>query len=86
MHIVYIVSNCFFNWSIKTLQFWLVSVVQQNESAVYIHISPPSSPSLPPHAPSHPTPHPTPLAHYRAPSRNPCAIQQLPTSCLFHTW
>ena len=33
-----------------------------------------------------PTPHPTPLGHHRAPSWAPCAIQLLPTSCLFYIW
>ena len=30
--------------------------------------------------------HPTPLGDYRAWSWASCAIQQLPTSCLFYTW
>ena len=38
----------------------LVSAVQQNESAISIHMSPPSLASLTPH------PHPTPLGHHRA--------------------
>ena len=40
----------------------LVSVIQQSESAVRIHLSPPSCTSLPPF------PHPTPLGPHRAPS------------------
>ena len=50
-----------------------VSAVQQRESAICIHISPPW---LSPPAPNH-----TPLDHHRAPSWAPCATQQLPTSC-----
>ena len=45
---------------------------------VYIRIPLPLGP------PSHP--HPTLLGHRRALSRAPCAVQPLPTSCLFHTW
>ena len=56
----------------------LVSAVQQ--SAVSIHISSPSEP------PSHPHPHPTHRGHHRALSWVPCAIQLLPTGCLFPTW
>ena len=44
----------------------LISAVQQHESAICIHIPPPSSP--------------TPLGHHRAPSWAPCAIRHLPTS------
>ena len=55
----------------------LVSAVQWSESAVRIHMSPPSWASLPP------PPHPTPLGHHRALSWAPCAIQKLPTSYLF---
>ena len=29
---------------------------------------------------------PSPLGHHRAQSWAPCAIEQLPTSCLFYTW
>ena len=46
------------------------------ESAVRIHISPPSWTSLLPD-------HPTPLGHHRAPSWAPHAIEQLPTSIYF---
>ena len=28
--------------------------------------------------------HPTPLGHHRTPSRAPCAMQQIPTSCFTH--
>ena len=45
----------------------------------------PSPHIVPPEPPSH-FPHPTPLGHHWAPSWAPCAIQQLPTSHLFHTW
>ena len=37
------------------------------------------------YVPSLPPPHPSSLGPHRAPSRAPCAIQQLPTSCLFYT-
>ena len=58
------------------LQQVLVSAVQWSESSVIcIHISPPSW-----------TPHPTPLGRHRAQGWSPCAIQWLPTSCLFYTW
>ena len=56
-----------------------VSPVQWSESAICIPKSPPSWTS-------HPPPHPTHLGHHRAPSWAPCAIQQVPTSYLFHTW
>ena len=46
-----------------------------NESAINIHISPPSWTSLPP---THR--HLTPLGYHRAPGRAPYAIQQLPTA------
>ena len=49
----------------------LVSAVRPCESAVCIHISPPS--------------HPSPLGHLGALGRAPWAAQQLPTSRLFHT-
>ena len=41
--------------------------------------------ALPPELPF-PSPHLTPLGHQRAWSWAPCAIKQLPTSCLFYTW
>ena len=52
-----------FYWSIVTLQFVLVSAVQQRESAVCIHISPFFG------FPSH-------LGHHGALSRGPCAVQE----------
>ena len=48
----------------------LVSAIQWSESAICIHISPPSWTFLSPTRPTH-------LGHYRAPSRAPCAIQQV---------
>ena len=56
----------------------LVSAIQQCEPAMCV----------PPEPPSQSTPHPTPLGGHRAPGWDPwdpCAIQQLPTSCLFYT-
>ena len=47
---------------------------------IYIYIYP-----LPLESPSHPL-HSTLLSLCRAPGWPPCAKQQLPTSCLFHTW
>ena len=47
-------------------------------SYIYTHISSSSASILLPHS--------TPLGHYRAPSWAPCAVQQLVTSYLFHTW
>ena len=52
----------------------LVSAVQQPESAICRHISPPPWASLPPACRS-------PLGHHRAPSWAPCASQRLPTGC-----
>ena len=52
----------------------LVSAVQQPESAICRHISPPPWASLPPACRS-------PLGHRRAPSWAPCASQRLPTGC-----
>ena len=60
----------------------LVSVVQQSESAIRIHISPYPLPLEPP---SH-SPYPTPLGGHKASSRSPCAMQQLPTSHPFYIW
>ena len=60
----------------------LGSAVQRHESAIYIHIAPPSWASL---SPPYPTPlHPTPLNHHRTQSWTPCAIQPLPTSYFTH--
>ena len=56
----------------------LVSAVQQSESAICVHISPPSRVSLLPLPPR-----PTPLGHHRALSCAPCAIQQLPIATDF---
>ena len=50
--------NCF------TILCLLVSVAQQSESAICIHMSPYALPLEPP---SHP-PYPTPLGHHKAPS------------------
>ena len=58
----------------------LVSVAQQSESAICIHMSPYP---LPLETPSH-TPYPTPLGHRESPSRSPCAMLLLPTSQLFY--
>ena len=70
----------FFNWGIVLYNGVLVPAIQHSQSAIYIHISPPSW------TPSHPIPYPTTLGHHRAPGWDPCAIQQLPTSYLFYTW
>ena len=55
----------------------LVSAVPWSESAIHIHLSPPSWPF------SHPPPS-YPLGHHRAPSWTPYAIHQFPTSCFTH--
>ena len=55
----------------------LVSAIQPHDSAICVHIYPPWT-SLTP------SPHSTPLGHHRAPSRAPCAMQQLPTVCSVH--
>ena len=55
----------------------LVSVVQQCESAICRHISPPSSASLLLPLPIH-------LGHHRTSSRAPYIIQQAPTSSVLH--
>ena len=54
----------------------LVSAIQQHESAIITHTSPPCCASLP-------SPYPTPLGHHRAQSWAPCVTQQLPTSMYF---
>ena len=54
----------------------LVSVVQQNESAICTHMSPYPLPLEPP---SHP-PYPTSLGHRKAPNWSPCAMRLLTTS------
>ena len=51
----------------------LVSALQVSESAVCIHISPPSQPALS----SLPTP-----GHHRARSQAPCTIWQVPAGCM----
>ena len=56
----------------------LVSAVQWSESAIRIHIPPPSQISLPPLHLTHPGPH-------RTLNWAPCATQHLPMSCLFYT-
>ena len=58
----------------------LVSAVQQRESALSTHLSPPFWASIPPH-PCHPT-----LGHRRALSWGPGAVQQFPTSYPSYTW
>ena len=66
---------CFFKinfyWSIVALQCY-VSTVQQNESAIHIHI--PLFFGFPSH-----------LGHHSTLSRVPCAIQYVLISCLFYT-
>ena len=69
----------FNDWTTELLyNVLLASAVQQCESAICIHISPPSWTSLQPL-------HPTPLGHHRTLSWAPCAVQQLPNSHLFYT-
>ena len=51
----------------------LVSAAPQCESAICVHVPPPSSLS------SNPPPHPAPLGHDRAPSCTACTTQQLLT-------
>ena len=58
----------------------LLSALQHSDSVSCIHTSPPTWACLP--LPSYPT-H---LGHHRASSWTTCAIQQVPTSCLFSTW
>ena len=53
----------------------LVAAVEQSESAMCIHVSPPSQPAPTP-------PHPTHQGHHGASSRAPRAAQQLPISYL----
>ena len=52
-------------------------LLKRRESAICIHISPPSWTSLPPH--SHPACYPTTLGHH-------CAIQRVLTSYRFYIW
>ena len=58
----------------------LASTIQQHESAICIHMSPPSWKSL------SPSPPPILLDCHRAPGWASCPLQQPPMSCLFHTW
>ena len=70
---------------IAALQIVLVAAIQRSESAVCIHMSPPSWICLP--APPHctpPQPTLTPPSHHRAPSCAPFTIPQVPTICFIH--
>ena len=69
-----------FNWRIIALQCCVgfCNTIQQHESAISIHISPPSCTS-PPSLPLHPTP----LGCHRALGWAPCVIQQLPPAFYF---
>ena len=70
-------TSLFLNWSIIALQYFFSFCCTTTWiSFMYTYI--PSFLSLPP------TPHPTPLGHHRAPSWDPCAIQQLTTICFTH--
>ena len=55
----------------------LVSVIQQPESVITVHISPPSSASPPPHA------HPAPPGHRRAPAGLPVLCSSFPLASSF---
>ena len=70
----------FLIWRIITLQYCVGHSIQQCESAISIHMSPPSWTSL--QLPSHPTP----LDYHTAPGWAPCVIQQLHPGYLFYTW
>ena len=59
-----------------TLQYCTGFAIYQQESAIDIHMSPPSH--FPPH-PTHPECH-------RALGQAPCAIQQIPFGYLFYIW
>ena len=69
-----------FNWRIIALQCCVgfCNTIQQHESAISIHISPPSCTS-PPSLPLHPTA----LGCHRALGWAPCVIQQLPPAFYF---
>ena len=56
--------------------FTIASAGQQCESAICLHLAPPSWASF------HPPPHATPLVHHRT---ELSSLQQLPTSCWFYT-
>ena len=75
------VISIFFNfyWCMVTLQQY-VSFCCATKWISYMYTYIPSLLDLPS------TLHPTPLSDYRAWSWASCAIQQLPTSCLFYTW
>ena len=77
MELMHLVLESFFLLSLL-YNVVLVSAVQQSESAICIHRSPPSGTPLPPH------PHPIHLGHHRAPSWAPCITQKVPTSYLFY--
>ena len=69
----YLEDNCF------TVLCYFLLYNSVNQGQVYIY-------SLPLEPPSHSPPSPRPpLGHHRAQSWAPCALQQLPTSYLFHT-
>ena len=63
------------NWRIIALQYCVVSARHQHESAMGIHMSPPSWAFFPPPTPS------LPLGCPRAPVWAPWVIQQIPTGC-----
>lgn len=68
----------FFNWRKRALQCcvgFCCTIAQISHNYIYT----PSPLSLPP------LPHPAPLGHGREPNGAPCAMEQLPTSSLFHT-
>ena len=69
------------NWTDSCFTVLLVSAVQKHESAIYIHISPPSGTSLL-HAPRPIHPSRSSQSYHRASSWAPWAIQQVPTSYL----
>lgn len=73
----------FFNIGVQVhYNLVLVSAVQQRESALCIHISPPPLSLFP----TPPHPHSTPVGHLRALNCGPCAIQQLRVSDPSYTW
>ena len=66
-----------FNWSIIALQYYVGFCCTKSESALCIHISPPSWTPLP-------HPHPYPLGHHSTELSSLC-YSAASTSCLFHT-